>query len=181
MILVYFSHMVNLISYSIAVALLVYFDKIAIDGRRSGGRPHFSPLLRIAIIFVPVVILSASYLMSLLNHWSDFKTPRKLFQYWSFGHQIQRIIRPFLTVNHAVDIIIITSIGGALVSLFIMRKATIKRGFPLYFAIAMVVIGIVLPRGAFLGGNDLNSRFILIGAIAFLAAIQIGFGRDRNG
>ena len=58
-------------------------------------------------------------------------------------------------------------------SLFIMRKATIKRGFPLYFAIAMVVIGIVLPRGAFLGGNDLNSRFILIGAIAFLAAIQL--------
>lgn len=172
MTLVYFSHLINLISCSVGIAFLAYFNKIAIDDRRLGDQSFFPPLLRIGVIFIPVAILFVSYIMSLLNHLTDFHTPRKLFQYWSFEHQIQSIIRPFLSTNYVVDITIMTAIGGAFITLFIIRRATIKRGFPLYFAIAMVVLGIVLPRGAFLGGNDLNSRFILIGAIAFLAAIQ---------
>jgi len=137
-----------------------------------GNRLIISRLLRTAIIFIPVIILSIWYLIYLLNNWTDFHTSRKFLDYWSFEHQIQSLIRPFFSINHTLEIVIFVSICVAVTILIITRRISLNRNFILFYAVLMIFLGIVLPRGAFLGANDLNSRLILIGTIASLATIR---------
>ena len=171
--LIYFSHVINLISYGVGLLLLIYFDKGDVALRKIGGRAIISRLLRAGIILIPAAILSIGYLIYLLNNWTDFHTSRKFLEYRSFGYEALSLIRPFFSINHTIDVIILMFICGTSVVLLATRKIRIKRNFALYYAIVMIILGVVLPRGAFLGANDSNSRFVLIGSIAFLAAVQL--------
>jgi len=170
--LVFLSHPVNTIALAISVLMLVRFDSKIVEARTSGKHKLVSQIRKCIIMLFPIGALSAIYLAYLVFNNSGFHSPRKMFEYWSLSHQVTGIVRPLFSVNHSMDLAVIVVLVSLAFVLFFKGMLKIHRGFPLFLSIALIVFGAVLPRGAFLGGNDLSSRFVLFGIIVFLGSLK---------
>jgi hypothetical protein len=169
--LVYLSHLDNLIVYSIGAVFLFWLDPSAIGRRRNNKRVLLSQLTSVGVMLLPVVILSASYLLYIMGPSFPARLTVKSMAYDTLFHQVFGAFRLFFSFNMVIDILGLLIMSSLLVWLFIRHSTRVNRGFLFYFGLLMILLALFIPRANFFDSWDHSSRFLLYGIVALLATL----------
>jgi hypothetical protein len=158
-VLVYASHFINLMAFGFALVLLWFLR------RRSP-----SASWRILVISAPAILLGICYIINIMipNGYGS----EMVMRYSSIKRQLFSLVRFAFSINPVLDALRVVAMSALFGSIAFLCGIRLKKGFALYFALAMVLMTILLPGYTFLGGWGLSNRFAIFAFIAFLGTIQ---------